>query len=48
MKWTKIEYIKSRILYYREEHKLSLKFAKECAEEDWERYLEKYGNEMGK
>jgi hypothetical protein len=41
-KWNKKEYLESRTKYYREEHGLSLRFAKECAEEDWERYLEKY------
>ena len=40
---TKQEYIKNRIQYYKNEHRLSLKFAKECAEEDLKIYIEKYG-----
>ena len=43
---TKAEYIKSRTEYYREEYKgtkMSLKMAKECAEEDYIHYCEKYG-----
>ena len=41
-KWNKKEYLESRTQYYKNEHRLSLRFAKQCAEEDWERYLEKY------
>lgn len=41
-RWNKKEYLESRTKYYREEHGLSLRLARECAEEDWERYLEKY------
>ena len=43
---TKTEYRKKRTEYWREEHKgvkLSLKLAKECAEEDLKIYIEKYG-----
>jgi hypothetical protein len=45
MYWAKEEYIKSRTQYYRTEckHKLSLRLAKECAESDWELYVEKFG-----
>jgi len=43
MYWTKEKYIKSRTQYYMKECKLSLKFAKDCAESDWELYVEKYG-----
>ena len=35
--------IKKLIQYYKNEHRLSLKFAKECAEEDLKIYIEKYG-----
>lgn len=45
---TKQEYINIRTEYYRQENKgvkLSLKLAKECAEDDYKIYIEKYGKE---
>ncbi len=45
---TKAEYIKSRTEYYMEENKgikMTKKMAKECAEEDYINYCEKYGEE---
>lgn len=45
---TKEEYIKERTKYYREEYKgvrMPLRMARECAEEDYEKYCEKYGKE---
>ena len=47
--WTKTAYIKSRIEYHMEENKgikMPHRLAKECAEEDWERYCEKYEYEV--
>lgn len=45
---TKKEYIRDRTQYYREKYKgvkMPLAMAKQCAEEDYERYCEKYGKE---
>lgn len=41
--WNKNEYIINRTEYWRTEHKLPLRLAKECAEEDWKNLVEKYG-----
>lgn len=46
---TKTEYIKNRTKYYREEYKgikMPLRLAKECAEEDYIRYCEKYADSL--
>ena len=43
-KWNKKEYLECITKYYRVGHDY-LYVYKECAEEDWERYLEKY-NQM--
>lgn len=41
--WTKKDYILDRTKYWMETSKgMTKKLAKDCAEEDWERYCEKY------
>lgn len=45
---TKKEYIKQRTQYYRDKYrkiKMTVKMAKECAEEDYNLYCEKHGKE---
>lgn len=44
--WTKKNYIKSRTEYWRREEGLSKKLAEDCAEFDWQTYLEKYWPEL--